>query len=401
MDMYRNRIVETFSKYTNYSYKIRLFNNLVVQDQYTNNHLLPYYLCLITPPEKIYPPDEEGKNPNFFDCNLRSLDEIAHYIRCFPYSPAAEARTDIWTSPDFLLKVRKGDVEDHSILMACLMMGIRKGNKQDEVTTDENSAGNFPYENRVFVCLGKLKNNRGNYVWIMTISDNYKDVIFWEPKTGTKYELKYRVDDPMRLKNFLEGKFFDYDSCKKNILHKPIVEKEESDDEERVGDNDKPKRRDFDDKKIPGTGEDDSFINYVPEDFNDNILHDEEVFNNNFDKIAAVDKKDEKKLNYNKQMGFYDDFICGKNTESKYKNFNYNFNAEQKEQMDKKMRSDGEQYLLPVDEFKDDAGVHLNNVLLPFETIDVIFNRRNIYANLQFHDPCHMKYNIYQKYIFL
>ena len=67
--MYKTRIIDTFSKYTNYSYKLRLFNQLVVQDQYTNKHLLTYYLCLITPPEKIYPPDEEARNPNFFDCN--------------------------------------------------------------------------------------------------------------------------------------------------------------------------------------------------------------------------------------------------------------------------------------------------------------------------------------------
>ena len=119
MDIYKTRITETFSRYTNYSYKERLFSNLIVQDQYTSLHLLPYYLCLITPPEKIYPPDEEGKNPNFFDCNLKSLEEIAHYIKCFPYA-VTDQRTDIWTSPDFLLKVRKGDIEDHSILMVKL-----------------------------------------------------------------------------------------------------------------------------------------------------------------------------------------------------------------------------------------------------------------------------------------
>ena len=125
MDLYKNKIVETFSKYTNYSYKTRLFYNLIVQDQYTNLHLLPYYLCLITPPEKVYPPDEEGKNPNFFDCNLRTLDEVAHYVKCFPFTPTTEARSDIWTSPDFLLKTRKGDVEDHAILMVFFQFYIR------------------------------------------------------------------------------------------------------------------------------------------------------------------------------------------------------------------------------------------------------------------------------------
>ena len=97
-----------------------MFFNLTVQDQFKGIHLLPYYLTLITPPEKIFPPDEESKNPNFFDCNLRTLEESAHYMRCFPFS-LADNRNDIWTTPDFLLKTRKGDVEDHSVLQVFLI----------------------------------------------------------------------------------------------------------------------------------------------------------------------------------------------------------------------------------------------------------------------------------------
>ena len=61
------------------------------------------------------------------------------------------------------------------------------------------------------------------------------------------------------------------------------------------------------------------------------------------------------------------------------------------------MQSDGEHYLLQVDEFKNEDGIHIDNVILPFDTIDIIFNRRNIYANTQFHNPCHIKYNLNQK----
>ena len=279
------------------------------------------------------------------------------------------------------------------------MMGLRKNDVTESPTgTPDKSESNFPNENRVFVCQGKLKNNRGPYVWVMTIMDNYDGIVFWEPKTGKKYELHSRVDDPMKLKNFLDGRFRDYEDCKKNILNrvdKVIDEQDEIIEEE---DEKKTKKRDFDDKKIPGTGDDDSFINYQQEDFKDDVLNDEEIFNNNFEKIAGNGGKEDKKNNYSKKMGFYDDFVYSKNFDGgNYKNYNYDFNSEQKEKIDKKMRSDGEQYLLPVDDFKDSTEKSLENVYLPFETLDLIFNRKNIWANTQFHDPSHIKYNIYEK----
>ena len=62
------------------------------------------------------------------------------------------------------------------------------------------------------------------------------------------------------------------------------------------------------------------------------------------------------------------------------------------------MRSNGEQNLVATDDFKNEKGMLIdNNINLPFETIDIIFNRRNIYANIQYHDPAHIKYNLYDR----
>lgn len=235
-ERFKKIIPQIFVKYTNYSYKERLFLETKAMDQYKNMHLFPYYLSLITLPDKTYSQEDIIRNPNFWDCNLRTLDEIAHYTRCFPFS--FEGKDDIWTSPDFLLKIRKGGVDDHAILMACLMMGLKKVKKQTRYfKMDETTAGNtidgdttkgnstttgnttmetpvislvdtkvvFPYENKVFICLGKLRYKRQPHIWVMTLSDDYRDVTFWEPKLFYKFDLRGRIDEPETLKLFLEG----------------------------------------------------------------------------------------------------------------------------------------------------------------------------------------------------
>jgi hypothetical protein len=58
----------------------------------------------------------------------------------------------------------------------------------------------------------------------------------------------------------------------------------------------------------------------------------------------------------------------------------------------------GEHNFLPCETFKNKSGVYVvDNFSLPYETIDLIFNRNNIFSNLQFHDPLQIKYNLYEK----
>ena len=232
-------------------------------------------------------------------------------------------------------------------------MGLRKdiifSNPKQEIG-DEIELTNFPNENRVFICLGKLRRNRTTYVWIMTVMDDYKGVIFWEPQTGAKYELKYRVDNAIKLKNFLDGKYIDYESCKKNIVNKKVIkEKEEiilKDVKKRIDSSD------FNEKKIPGTGDNGTEINFSLDHFKDVIINDEEIFNFNYDKIALKSKQKESVYNYKEKMGFYDDFVIKKNSSNLCKLYEFNIQTEQKEQIDKNMRSNGEQNLVATDDFK-------------------------------------------------
>ena len=121
---FQNKIISKIAQHNAYNYKDRCFTEkyLIVQDQYKNKHFLPYYLSLITPPDTVFSKEDMETNKNFHDCNITTLDEVAHFVHCFPYNP--EPSNEVWVSPDFLLKTKKGDIQDHAIFCACLMMGL-------------------------------------------------------------------------------------------------------------------------------------------------------------------------------------------------------------------------------------------------------------------------------------
>lgn len=220
---FHGELTTVFKLYTKYTFKERLFNNFLISDQYEFDHLMPYFLSPITPPVKLYSKEEKVKS-NFFDTNLKSLDDIAHYVRC--YVLPHEQKRQIWSSPDLMMKVRKGTIEDHALLLASMMLGLRERNEnlyfveetptyQDGTPGEKNEEDvylnpineevNFPFENRVFVCLGKLKFSKEPYSWVMTFSADYRDVTFWDPVLPHKYELPGRVKNPEKLKDYLTG----------------------------------------------------------------------------------------------------------------------------------------------------------------------------------------------------
>jgi hypothetical protein len=62
------------------------------------------------------------------------------------------------------------------------------------------------------------------------------------------------------------------------------------------------------------------------------------------------------------------------------------------------MRTGNDLNFLPIDVFKDRSGNIIEDKFnMPYETIDLIFNRNNIYANIQYHDPAYIRYNLYDK----
>ena len=426
---FKSKIYETFLKYSNYPCKDRMFTNLTPQDQYTNTHLLPYFLSPITVPEKKYARKDIETDPNFFDCNITTLYEAAHYARCFPFPQ--DLKNDIWSSPDFMLKLRKGNVEEHAILMACLMLGLKKRNvvgkgyksiedlieipgedsKDDEtggligkeathtcnpttgnplitsndtkvsgqdnqVNIEEIDTGlqvdTFPYENLIFVCQGKLRETKAPHTWVMSISKDYRDITFWDPKLFVQFELRGRVKDPEKLKNFLNGKYANYEAVNKNILDDGPQKNKNEDKNQK-----KPKRADLDNVVLKGQNND-SIVEYVSDDdiidINLNDSGRNKIHNNNMvDELIA-----------NQVVN---------NDDSDANNFNF---IEHDKTVDDEINKGNEKNFLPVDIFKVN-GQPVQDIVLPYETIDLIFNQNNIYANCQFHSPDQIYYNLYEK----
>jgi len=64
----------------------------------------------------------------------------------------------------------------------------------------------------------------------------------------------------------------------------------------------------------------------------------------------------------------------------------------EKEQREKK-RTD--KHILPVENFYDKIGKKLDHTFLPYVNIDIIFNHKNIWANLQNPNPARIYYHLH------
>ena len=49
------------------------------------------------------------------DTRLESKHEIAYFVKCVPYKQVPDFNT--WISPDFVLTIENGDIQDHTLLL--------------------------------------------------------------------------------------------------------------------------------------------------------------------------------------------------------------------------------------------------------------------------------------------
>lgn len=101
-------------------------------------------------------------------------------IRCITWSDDEETfksdkQKDVWQSPPFFMEMRKGDMEDHALLMCNLFLGLGLD---------------------AYVCVGRLegaKEFEKRHVWVLT---RHKDdsVKMWETSTGKAIVLPGRYD---------------------------------------------------------------------------------------------------------------------------------------------------------------------------------------------------------------
>lgn len=127
-------------------------------------------------------------NPN--DISVKTLHELVHFVRNIPFIGDSFSKREVWMSPDFMLKIRKGFPHDHAVLAACLFLGCEL---EDQLATQEKWKEYVPLEHRTFVCLGTAKPNGNQHAWVMTFSYQFDRLTFWDIQDNKRFELNGRV----------------------------------------------------------------------------------------------------------------------------------------------------------------------------------------------------------------
>ena len=65
------------------------------------------------------------------ETRLLTVPELAHFIRGIPYLDEQLVKPNVIISPDFLLALKKGSIQDHAVLMASLFMGAKAENQEE------------------------------------------------------------------------------------------------------------------------------------------------------------------------------------------------------------------------------------------------------------------------------
>ncbi len=100
---------------------------------------------------------------------LDSPRQAARFVSLIGYNKisttfGANEKVDQWLNMHTFLVKKRGDCENHAILLCNLLLGFGLN---------------------AYVCLGtKLKNQP--HAWVATISYDFKEVIFWESLTGNR-----------------------------------------------------------------------------------------------------------------------------------------------------------------------------------------------------------------------
>lgn len=98
--------------------RIKNFKNVFIKNQSGDFHFLCTYLL----PANVN--SLKGQKGSTNNClQMDSFDSIFHFVNCIQYE--SKVTKEILLSPDFLLSQNKGDLNDHSILLACLFMGLK------------------------------------------------------------------------------------------------------------------------------------------------------------------------------------------------------------------------------------------------------------------------------------
>ncbi len=183
--------------------------------------------------------------------------------------PALDSQDDAALSYEDQLRIRTKEIEQRAQSQAF----------------EQSKRSTFPLETyQIRDKLRKLKETKANHVWVMSISDDYKDITFWDQKLFNSFEMKYRVKDPQRLRRFLNLRYEDYNKVMHNIEDE-VLEKKEV----KVEVKKKPKRKnDLEEIVVRGEDPDDVFKFEGGDEFKDEIIEETTGFIDNPQKSKFI-----------------------------------------------------------------------------------------------------------------
>ena len=164
-----DQLRDELSRPADFDFGFEHFKRIIsAEDQDGTEHFFSEYLCPQQPPSEMKTPEQ-----------------VARMVRCVTWATDTEvfnkdSRRDVWQSPTFFLEIRKGDFEDHALLMCNLLLGLGMD---------------------AYVCVGRLKGaNEGEkrHVWVMTREPD-DTVKMWETSRGDFVELPNRWQAPTVL----------------------------------------------------------------------------------------------------------------------------------------------------------------------------------------------------------
>ncbi|KAF0975031.1 hypothetical protein FDP41_005784 [Naegleria fowleri] len=126
---------------------------------------------------KLYAEIEDGSSvpvvsfisPLKADRLINSPSEAARFVSLFAYEHSdnnmgAASNREIWWSPHAFIAKKKGDVENHALLLCSLLLGFNMD---------------------AYVCVGT--DDKGAKIWVMTRSKD-NEITFWNSITGQRFE---------------------------------------------------------------------------------------------------------------------------------------------------------------------------------------------------------------------
>ena len=136
-------------------------------DETNTRRFVPTFLSKCAPPREMSDPKMIAR---MVHCIAFQVDSHLVGRKSTSRSGGGGGAEELWSSPNYFLDVKKGASEDHAVLQASLFLGLGLD---------------------AYIAIGRLPGGVQQHVWVMTREPN-GDVLFWETTKGDHYTLPSR-----------------------------------------------------------------------------------------------------------------------------------------------------------------------------------------------------------------